>query len=435
MSLELHHSAYQSTGRLLEAATRLDEKPRWFKRVEQCILELNAPGNDIFASNDVPYERNRIASAQSQLNEVLKTGGIREVDLRALQIRIDSMLAAARKIFDHFENMQKPGLSAEEQQRQLVSAARAMARMDEEQLAAFREVGIISDRTRAEQRNIFDEHEANYQAGMYRERYFIAASVVLLFGLLWFGYRLQKADVALEAERQRVKEEQQGRLAAVGELCSSVAHGIRNPLAAIRSSTELTLEMGRLDENSRSRLEDILSEGERLADRVTGLLGIAKVSAAGFKTLRLQEVVNSALREVEPEVRRKGLSLEQRSVGSTIAIRGDRLQLEQLVIELVSNAMEHSSSGQSIEVRCDRPVGNGTAEIIVQDSGEGVPKEAKARLFDLFYTTKPHGTGIGLATVKRIARLHGGDVVLADSSRGAKFVVSIPTVEEDPSAS
>jgi signal transduction histidine kinase len=102
-----------------------------------------------------------------------------------------------------------------------------------------------------------------------------------------------------------------------------------------------------------------------------------------------------------------------------------------LVIELVSNAMEHSRPGQPIEVRCDRPVQNGTAEIIVEDVGEGVPVEARGRLFDLFFTTKPQGTGIGLATVRRIARLHGGDVALASSPRGAKFVVSLPTTDRD----
>jgi signal transduction histidine kinase len=303
--------------------------------------------------------------------------------------------------------------------------------MDEEQLAAIREVGILSERTRAEREKLLDEHEDNFQAGMVRERYFIAAGVALLFGLLWFGYRLQKADAALEAERRRVQEERQGRLAAIGELCSSVAHGIRNPLASIRSSAELTLEMGQLDPSSRSRLEDILSEGERLGDRVTGLLNIARADASEFKVLCLQDVVSSASREVVPAMKRQGLSLRQELVKDPIAVRGNRRQLEQLVIELVSNAMEHSPSGQEIQVRCERPRENGTAEIIVQDSGEGVPASARGRLFDLFFTTKPTGTGIGLATVKRIARLHGGDVALAESPRGAKFVVSLPVSDEE----
>jgi signal transduction histidine kinase len=434
LSLELHRESFRRAGQLLEAAARLDEKPRWFKRIEQGILELSAPGNDVFTSLDGAFERRRLNQALARLDEELKSEGARALDIGTLQTRIEAMAAAARTVLDNFEQLEAPGVSAEEQRTHLMKAAQAMSRMDREQLTAIREIGILADRTRAEQRNILDEHEENFQAGMMRERYFIAAGVVFLFGLLWIGYRLQKTSEALETERRRVQEERRERLAATGELCSSVAHGIRNPLAAIQSSAELTLELGRLDEESRRRLEDILSEGKRLADRVTGLLGIARVHADGFQTLVLQDVVATAVHEVEPEVNRQGLVLQRTLPRDAIAIRGDRLQLEQLVIELVSNAMEHSQPGQPIEVRCDRPVQNGTAEITVQDLGEGVPVQARGRLFDLFFTTKPHGTGIGLATVRRIARMHGGDVALADSPQGAKFVVTLPTVEEDLSA-
>ncbi|HKQ50012.1 MAG TPA: ATP-binding protein [Phycisphaerae bacterium] len=434
LSLELHRESFQRAGKLLESAARLDEKPRWFKRIEQGILELSAPGNDVFTSHDVAFERRRLAQALARLDEELKSESARALDVGSLQTRIEAMAGAARTVFDNFEQLEAPGVSGEQQRTHLMKAAQAMSRMDREQLTAVREIGILADRTRAEQRNILDEHEENFQAGMVRERYFIAAGVVFLFGLLWIGYRLQKTSEALETERRRVQEERRERLAATGELCSSVAHGIRNPLAAIQSSAELTLEMGRLDEESRRRLEDILSEGQRLADRVTGLLGIARVHAEGFQLLNLQDVVSTAVHGIEPEIKRQGLLLQRSLPKVAISVRGDRLQLEQLVIELVSNAMEHSPPGQPIEVRCDRPVHNGTAEITVQDAGEGVPVSARGRLFDLFFTTKPHGTGIGLATVRRIARLHGGDVVLADSPRGAKFVVSLPTTDGDLSA-
>ncbi len=434
LSLELHRESFKRAGRLFDATAKLDEKPQWFKRVEQCILELNAPGNDVFSSQDLAYERKRLAQARARLDEELQSEISRGLDVKALETRVEAMVSVAQTVFENFEKQEAQGISAEQKRTLLMKAAQAMSRMDREQLAAIREIGILSDRTRAEQRNILDEHEANFQAGMVRERYFIAAGVVFLFGLLWFGYRLQKTSEALDTERRRVQEERRERLAATGELCSSVAHGIRNPLAAIRSSAELTLELGQLDEGSRTRLDDILSEGQRLADRVTGLLEISRVHAGGFERLTLQDVVSSAVREVEPEVRRQGLLLHQEFERGAISIRGDRLQLEQLVIELVSNAMEHSRSGQEIHVRCERPIQNGTAEITVQDSGDGVPPDARSRLFDLFFTTKPTGTGIGLATVMRIARLHGGDVVLADSARGAKFVVSLPTSREDLSA-
>jgi hypothetical protein len=115
LSLELHQAAYKTTARLLDAATRLDEKPRWFKRIEQCILELNSPGNDVFASNDLASERARLLSARAKLDEELKADEIHEVDLRALQARIEAMTAAAKAVFDHLDLAQKPGASLEEQ--------------------------------------------------------------------------------------------------------------------------------------------------------------------------------------------------------------------------------------------------------------------------------------------------------------------------------
>lgn len=429
LSLELHRETFRNAGRLFEAMAAVDERTRWFERAEQSVLEINAPGKNVFRSSAPNAEQERLQQAQRAFAAVLATGRQYALQTGVFEKRVNAMAAAAGEVFDALGPGNQADAGSPVEPRNLARALQAMSRMDDEETHAMREIALLREHVSAGQKNLVEEYEADLQGRIIYERYIIAVFVVLLFGILWFGYRLQRTHQALEAERRHVEEERRERLAAIGELCSSVAHGIRNPLAAIRSSAQLTLELGQLDNTSRDRLQDILCEGARLGDRVTGLLNLSRANRANFQTLDIKELVVNAAMGLKPELDRLGLRLDM-AEGEPLSVRGDRRQLEQLVIELVSNAMEHSPPGGAIRVGCRRPELNGMAEIRVEDAGPGIPNELRARIFDLFFTTKPSGTGIGLATVKRIARLHNGDVLLeACEPCGARFVVSIPTVE------
>jgi signal transduction histidine kinase len=430
-ALEVHRDMVGSVEKLMDSTAQAEDVNRLCRRIEQCILELNAPGNDVFVSGNARVERRRLEQARAQLDVALHQADESQLNTIPLKKEVDSMVASAREVFDRFEKSQDKTLTSQERERFLKSASEAMAHMDARQIAAIRNVGILVDRSRDAQKTILDEHEASLQSRVEMESYFIGFIGLLLFGLLWFGYRLHKVDQELEAQRRLAEEERRERLAAIGELCSSVAHGIRNPLAAIRSSAQLTLELGKLDESSRSRLKDILSEGARLGDRVTGLLSMARATSGQFEDIDLQDIIYGAVKGLAPELERLGLALRQDVPDKRIRIKGDRRQLEQLVIELISNAMEYSPRGAQIVLRCDRPHDNGNAQIVIEDAGPGVPAEVRERVFDLFFTTKPSGTGIGLATVKRIARMHQGDVELTSSPRGgACFTVTLPTSDQ-----
>ena len=428
LSLELHRQTFHNAGRLVEAAAQADERDRWFKRAEQCVLELDAPGNDVFRSGEVAHERARLQAARVRFNACMEDAARFGLPVEPIKARVNEMVSAAEDIFKRFEHA-GDDRSAQAQRENMLQAASGMSRMDAQQILAMREISLLSDRTSAGLKTLLEQHEADLQSRVVYERVFIASFFILLVGILWFGYHLQKTHLALEAERRRVEEERRERLAVIGELCSSVAHGIRNPLAAIRSSAQLSLELGKLDLNSRSRLEDILTEGARLGDRVTGLLNITRADQSDFEFISLPEVIHDAVAGLKPELRRLDLRLKV-DAEEPVRVLGDRRQLEQLVIELVSNAMEQSPKGGPVHVRCRRPHSNGMAQIEVEDNGNGVPADLRARIFDLFFTTKPSGTGIGLATVKRISRLHGGDVTVSDATpSGARFVVTIPTTK------
>lgn len=431
-SLHLHDRTLDSVGRLLKTAVQLDAKSRWHRTAQQRILELNAPGNELFRSKNHQHEQARFRVARTNMADTLGLPTARDMDTALLRERIDEMVAAARIIFDEFDAMREPHVSADQRQAGLARAGQAMAKMDEQQHLALRALAVLIEQNAADRYGLLQGHEAALQDRLNSERYFLAAVVLILVGVLGFGRRLQQADRALREERRRVKEERRERLAAIGELCSSVAHGIRNPLAAIRSSADLTLELGTMDDNSRQRLNDILDEGRRLGDRVSGLLSMARVNTESFQTVNLSEVVLSAAHELRAEFAKRGLSIAPDVADPEIIVFGDRRQLEQVVIELLSNAMEHSDADSTVRVACEALPAEGRAIIRVENHGPGIPVDVKSRIFDLFFTTKPSGTGIGLATVKRSARLHGGDVTLSSTAKGGtRFEVWLPLTGPD----
>lgn len=428
LSLVMHRRTFSSVTRLMETAGRLEETQRWFQRAEQCVLELIAPANAVFADWDVATQRNRLRLARIRLDEAIAQGRSYGLNVTRLTRLMEEMAARAEEVFENVARMHEAGADNGARAEALIAASRAMARADEKQMSAVRELGLLTERVRAEQRNILEEHEVSLQARLTMERYVVTLLVLLALGMAWFGWRLRQTDLALAEQRRATEAAQRERLAAIGELCSSVAHGIRNPLAAMRSSTQLTLDLGKLDDASRARLQDVLTEGTRLGDRVTGLLKMARAGSGAFEDVCLQDIVVGAVSGLGPELTRLGLKLERDLSPTPISVRGDRHQLEQLVVELVSNAMEHSPPGESILIACRRPGANGLAVLTVDDAGPGVPDAVQSQVFQLFFTTKEHGTGIGLATVKGIARLHKGDVTLARSSRGgARFEVTLPT--------
>lgn len=425
--LEWHRQTLSSVDRLIERSARLDEQSRSLRRLEQGILELGEPGNDLFESNQLQVERGRFETAKGRIARAIGEAGRTGMDATGLAAAIASIEQSTEQVFEFYREYQAAGNDAGERHTLLQSAARSMAQLDQHHVQAMRTLGLLTARCGAERDELLHRHEDELQNRVAIERYGIACVVVILVGLLYFGQRMRQTTLSLEAERRRTEEERRERLAAIGELCSSVAHGIRNPLAAIRSSAQLSLEHSSLDANGRERLTDILDEAQRLGDRVTGLLNMAKINSAAFSQLNLEEITRSAVRELQPEMNRLGLKVKLELPREQIELLGDRRQLEQAVIELLSNAMEHSPKGGTVGVRCEPPNGDGRARISVEDSGPGVPVDVRPRVFDLFFTTKPAGTGIGLATVKRIARLHEGDVAFeCPPGGGARFVVSLP---------
>lgn len=444
ISLRLHQSTLDSTEGLIVSASELKEQASAIQNAQQYITELNAPGNDLFSakteedflalSRRFELAKANIRVALSSLDDVMGRRNQSESALwmrrvANLRVSVSEMERVAERLFKTYRPLIEAQLSNEEREERLLAAGETMSRMDQFQHTALADLGSLAQQNVGYQSDLLEMHKADLDSRFAIEHYIIAFVVLILFGILAFGRRLQQADQALQVERQRVREERRERLAAVGELCTSVAHGIRNPLAAIRSSAQLALELGTMDDDSTVRLRDILTEGQRLGDRVTGLLKLARSNQEGFERIDLAQVVRFASNELKPELTRREIRLVDEITNEEVPVFGDRRHLEQVVIELISNAMEQSRPTDSIFVQCRGGGADGMAIVAVEDMGSGVPESIRPRVFDLFYTTKPSGTGIGLATVKRVARLHGGDVHIRDGrTGGAKFEILLPTI-------
>src|ERR1043166_5054433 len=195
LSLELHRQTFHNVGRLVEAAGKADERERWFKRAEQCVLELNAPGNDVFRFADVANQRARLKAAQPRFDACMADSARFGLQVEPLRARVREMLSATEEIFKHFEQP-AADQSAQAQRENVLQAASAMSRMDAQQMQAMREISLLSDRDSAGIKTLLLEHEADLQSRIVYERCFIASFFILLVGILWFGRHMQRTNLA-----------------------------------------------------------------------------------------------------------------------------------------------------------------------------------------------------------------------------------------------
>ena len=220
------------------------------------------------------------------------------------------------------------------------------------------------------------------------------------------------------------------RLAAMGELSAAVAHGIRNPLAGIRLAAQLALEGAAPSDPMRENLTDVLTEVEKLEARVRGVLDFARPFEPRLEPTDLRAVVAGAIQSLASQAAARDITIAFDPPDGLPRVLGDATYLGQAVQEIVGNAIEALSVGGRIEITA-APVGDGPPRVRLEiaDDGPGVPPDLRERIFQLFMTTKPTGTGVGLAVARKIVERHGGTIVLADASvRGTRFLIELPGV-------
>ncbi|MFQ5415414.1 MAG: sensor histidine kinase [Myxococcota bacterium] len=214
------------------------------------------------------------------------------------------------------------------------------------------------------------------------------------------------------------------RLAAIGEFAGSVAHGIRNPLAGIRAAAQVASESvgpGPLGEG----LAGILSEADRLEHRVRTLLDFSRPFQPEPETTDIGDLLRATHRAISTRAEEQGVAVDVELPDEPVRISTDSNYLEEVVLELAGNALNAMPAGGRLTLRADR-ADSGGASITVIDTGTGVPPGVRDRIFELFFTTRSDGTGMGLAMVKKNVEQLGGSVqIVRSGSDGSAFRIEL----------
>ncbi|MCY0869184.1 MAG: ATP-binding protein, partial [Firmicutes bacterium] len=233
-----------------------------------------------------------------------------------------------------------------------------------------------------------------------------------------YQYVAFRADIT---ERKRYEERMRriDQLEVAGQIAASLAHEIRNPLAAIKW-TLLSLSTDAHARNEQLALVD--AELNRIEATLSEFLSVARSTPAIIESIRVDEILASCVSLLQSDAQRRQIHLSSECEQSAI-IRGSAARLRQVVLNLLKNALEATPPGGSVTARCSVQ-GDETVEIRVTDDGCGMSEEELRRVKEPFFTTKESGTGLGLMVSERIVSEHGGELFI-ESSPGLGTTVRI----------
>ena len=291
------------------------------------------------------------------------------------------------------------------------------------------EIGIPEEQIERELQTL----RANLQT-----RIWIGALGAVLILVIAFLYvlRLLRRTRLLEAQAQM-----DDRLAYVGGLAAGLAHEIRNPLNVLSMNLQMLEEDlvhrlgGEGAGDTRQYLATLQGEIRRLSSLVDNFLSYARPSAPRFESRSLNEVVTGTLQLVRPQFEAKGIALrEQHAVLPTVDL--DEGLIRQALMNILMNAAQILKTGGTVTVETGFSP-DGGVQIAVNDDGPGIGPADRERIFEVFYSSRPGGTGLGLPIAARILQVHGGRIVVESGSggRGARFVLRWPRRQRPEAAS
>ncbi len=274
-------------------------------------------------------------------------------------------------------------------------------------------------------------------------RWWIVGASVFVCGLLLLVFMLgsnlvRRRRAERDAAQMRQNMAHVARVSTVGQLGQTIAHEINQPLAAIRMNAEtaaqLLTERPPDMEEVRAALGDIVADSRRVQEVVASLRSLVRNRPAERIRLGLNPVATDAVKVMRALAESKGVEIRLELESGLPPVEGDRVQLQQVVLNLVLNAVEavneYPGNPGSVTVRTARAAGGGV-ELSVTDTGPGIDPETARHLFSPFFSTKPEGLGLGLSICRTIAEAHGGSFGLAPGrERGAEFVLRLPAAPE-----
>jgi len=230
------------------------------------------------------------------------------------------------------------------------------------------------------------------------------------------------------------------KMKALGEISVGIAHEVRNPLASMSGSIQMLSEQLRLTGEDRSLMEIVLREAKRLNELITDFLLFARPARQERKLINLAEILKDNIRLFTNSCEANGITIRE-GIDKNIPVAGDVRQLSQVFWNIFLNSA-HAMSDRGGEIRVtssitEKSVLSGEevqgsvstpfVSIKVADCGKGMDETEISRIFDPFYTTRPEGTGLGLAMAYSIIQSHGGAITVSSTlGKGSEFTITLP---------
>jgi signal transduction histidine kinase len=256
----------------------------------------------------------------------------------------------------------------------------------------------------------------------------------------WYGTSTDIDDrKRAEEERERLRQVEAelahlNRVSMLGELAVSIAHEVNQPLSGIVTNGSACLRFLDRDtpdmEEVREAVHDIVRDGKRAGEVIARIRALTRKTAPPREKLNLNETFREVVSLVGDEAKRKGVMIRTRFADGLSPVSGDRVQLQQVVLNLIMNGIE-AMSGVGERARelviTTRNIDADQLQVTVEDSGIGLDPNTMPRIFEPFYTTKPAGMGMGLSISRSILQNHGGRLwATANDGPGTSFHFTLP---------
>jgi len=238
---------------------------------------------------------------------------------------------------------------------------------------------------------------------------------------------IKQATVEENNQKLEMQLQHSKRLAFVGELSAGIAHELNEPLGRILGFAQLIKKNGSLNDQQENDIERIIKASLYTREIIKKLMLFSRQMPRQINPVNLNTIVSNILYFIDVRYHSRGVKLIKQLDPHLPDIQADPVQMSQVLVNLITNAMHATSQGGEIKVFTKRR-SNGIS-LIVKDNGSGMPAEVRKKIFEPFYTTKPvgQGTGLGLSVVQGIIEEHKGKIqVVSSPGKGSKFEIILP---------
>ncbi|MDH5203002.1 MAG: ATP-binding protein [Nitrospirota bacterium] len=239
--------------------------------------------------------------------------------------------------------------------------------------------------------------------------------------------RNPESILTMKAEREKIMEEE--RSETLGKMMNEVAHEIRNPLTSIGGFTRKIYDKLPEGDPNKNYMKMVIEEVARLENIVKQLVELTTIGVLHRESSNINDVIIETIKSFEQELKNNNIEVKTELIDNPPVVSIDKDKMTIAIVNLIKNAIEAMHKTPKL-LKITSYIGNGHIEVIMSDTGKGIPKDKIKYIFDPFFTSKIYGPGLGLTFTQRIIQVHGGTIsVESDLGKGTTFTIRLPLKE------